>query len=165
MRRVLLPAVASVALALPAPAAAQQVRYWPLREIGFPVPPDVLRLDPKPAKLRLYSAPPGGRFEQVAERPANGLDPIDNRPPGFKYTAKADGEEEFAVQLVYDDGTVSPRTENLRPEFRIVFDTRPPAVQVAANGRYGVEWAVTDDNLDPDGIRLECRWAGTRDWY
>lgn len=165
MRRVLLPAVAVAVLTLPAPAPAQQVRYWPLREIGFPVPPDVLRLDPKPAKLRLYSAPAGGRFEPVAERAANALDPIDNRPPGFKYTAKADGEEEFAVQLVYDNGTVSPQAENLRPEFRVVFDTRPPSVQLAANGRYGVEWSAADDNLDPESVRLECRWAGERKWY
>jgi hypothetical protein len=167
VRHFLLPAVAAAALACPAPAAAQggQVRYWPMREIGFPVAPEGLRQDPKPVKLRLYAATPGGRFEQVAERPANGLDPIDGKPPGFKYTARADGEEEFAVQLVYDDGTASPRTENLRPEQRVVFDTRPPVVQIAANGRYGVEWSATDENLDPESIRLQCRWVGERQWY
>jgi hypothetical protein len=170
MRLTLLSAVAAIALTLPIPAAAQDgdrvpVRYWPKREIGFPVPPYVLEMNPRPAKLRLYAARAGGRFEQVAERAVNALDPIDNRPPGFVYQAKDDGEEEFAVQLVYDDGTVQPRTENLPTEARVIFDTRPPVIQIAANGRYGVEWSISDENLNPDSIRLECRWSGTRNWY
>lgn len=153
-------------LMIAAPAAAQpQVKYWPGREIGFPIPPNVLKDDPKPTKLRLYSAADRGEFKQVAERSANNLDPIENRPAGFQYAAKADGEEEFAVQLVYADGSVSPRAEQLKPEFRVVFDSRPPTVQVAASGQYGIEWAVADENLDTEALKLEYRWAGDGKWY
>jgi hypothetical protein len=171
MRHVLLPAVAAVVLAVPATAQdgrGQPVRYWPRRDISFPVPPEVLQRDPKPARLRLYSAPVGGAFQLAVERPANGLDPIPGdppRPPGFRYTAKADGEEEFAVQLVYDDGTVSPPVDKLRTEFRVVFDSRPPTVQLVASGAYGVEWSAADENLDSSSIRLQCRWAGDQKWF
>ena len=59
----------------------------------------------------------------------------------------------------------------LRPEDqlveqkRVVFDRTPPRIQsvrpVTANdGSPGIEWEVTDDNLDPRGIRLEFRWDG-----
>ena len=170
MRHVLLPAVAAVALAAPAAVGQDgrgaQATYWPLREISFPVPVALLQRDPKPVKLRLYAAPNGRAFEMVAERTADRLDPIENRPPGFVYRSKGDGEEEFALQLVTEDNTLVPRTEDLQPQFRIVFDTRPPVVQLAADGPYGVQWSATDENLDPAGVRLECRWAGEQQrWY
>lgn len=169
MRHIVLPAVAAVVLAATGLAAQEsrgpRTQYWPLREIGFPVPRDVLELSPRPVKLRLYSAKNGGAFEMVAERPANGLDPIEGKPAGFKYTTQSDGDEEFAVQLVYEDGQVSTRPENLRTEFRIVFDTRPPGIRLAPRGQYGVEWHATDDNLDPESLRLQCRWSGTQNWH
>lgn len=142
------------------------VKYWPQLEIGFPVPQAVLDLKPKPVKLRLYSAPPNGNFTKIGERATNDLQPIPNRLPGFQYTARGDGEEEFAVQLVFDDGTVSPTTEKLRADSRVIFDTRPPVVNVAASGQYGVEWNVQEENLETNGVRLECRWVnGDVNWF
>lgn len=155
----------SVAFALPA-LAQDRTRYSPQLDIGFPVPADVLELKPKPTKLRLYSSANRGPWEQVSERAVDNLAPIPGRRPGFQYSAKADGEEEFAVQLVYADGTVSPAAEKLRSEFRVVFDTRPPVVSVSADGATTVTWSVQDENLDADAIKLECRWQdGSSKWH
>lgn len=142
-----------------ATASAQTPKYWPQHEIGFPVPQSVLDMTPRPVKLRLYAAGPNGRFERVSELPADRLQPIPNRRSGFQYTARGDGEEEFAVQLVYADGTASPNEDKLRAEFRVIFDTRPPSVNLQSLGTTGVQWNVTDENLDPAGVVLECRWA------
>lgn len=150
-----------VLLAFAAPGLAQTTKYWPQHEIGFPVPASVLEMTPKPAKLRLYAAPAGGRFERVSELPVDRLQEIPNRRPGFQYTARGDGEEEFAVQLVYPDGTVSPTEDRLKSEFRVIFDSRPPNISLQPLGSSGVQWSVTDDNLDRENIRLECRWLGS----
>ncbi|CAN5230203.1 hypothetical protein BH11PLA2_BH11PLA2_21570 [soil metagenome] len=161
MPRIAIGVLAVVAVGLLAsPGLAQSTKYWPQLEIGFPVPQTVLELSPKPVKLRLYSATPNGRFEKVKELAADRLDDIPNRKPGFQYSAKSDGEEEFAVQLVYADGTVSPETDKLRTEFRVVFDTRPPAISLEPLGSFGVQWKVNDENLDSTSIKLECRWVG-----
>ena len=28
----------------------------------------------------------------------------------------------------------------------------------------GVEWVATDDNLDPRGVTLQCKWPASREW-
>ena len=152
---------------LAVPAAAQdRTRYSPQLDIGFPVPAEVKDLNPRPAKLRLYSSVNRGAFTMVSERAIDDLAPIAGRRPGFQYSAKTDGEEEFAVQLVYADGTVSPSAEKLRTEFRVIFDTRPPAVTLNAEGATTVAWSAQDENLDADGIKLECRWQnGDAAWH
>ena len=44
-----------------------------------------------------------------------------------------------------------------------MIDTTPPQIRLSATSN-GVEWTVTDDNLDPLSTKLKCRWPGTRDW-
>lgn len=147
-------------------AAQDRTRYSPRLDIGFPVPAEVKELVPRPAKLRLYSAVNRGAFAQVSERGLDDLVPLAGRRPGFLYEAKADGEEEFAVQLVYADGTVKPSVEKLRTDYRVIFDTRPPAVSLSGEGAATVAWSIQDENLDPDGIKLECRWQlGDATWH
>ncbi len=151
---------------LAAPLGAQSPKYWPQLDIGFPVPEAVLNLTPKPTKLRLYVAGANGRFERVSELPIDRLQDIPNRKPGFQYTARGDGAEEFAVQLVYGDGTVAPSEEKLRGEFKVIFDTRTPSVTLSTLGRTGVQWNVSDENLESSSIRLECRWLDSDSrWY
>lgn len=146
--------------------AQDRTRYSPQLDIGFPVPAEVKELVPRPTKLRLYSSVNRGAFSKVAERDIDDLSPIPGRRPGFQYTAKGDGEEEFAVQLVYADGTVNPSVEKLRTEFRVIFDTRPPVVSVTPEGATTIAWSVQDENLDTEGIKLECRWQnGDAAWY
>lgn len=160
-------AVAIGTFALCGPALAQdRTRYSPQLDIGFPVPAEVKDLNPRPAKLRLYSSVNRGAFAQVSERGIDDLAPIAGRRPGFQYSARSDGEEEFAVQLVYADGTVNPSVEKLRTEFRVIFDTRPPAVSLASDGAATVSWNAQDENLDADAIKLECRWQnGDATWH
>ena len=148
-------------LMLALPCQAQTLRYWPELEIGFPVAQAVLDQSPRPVKLRLYSAPANGRFERVSELSVNQLERMEKgRGLGFKYTARGDGEEKFAVQLVFADGTVSPSEDMLKADSRVIFDTKPPVVSLTPLGANGAQWTVTDDNLDNTTIRLECRWSG-----
>ncbi len=160
-------AIAMGALVLYNPLFAQdRTRYSPQLEIGFPVPAEVKELIPRPAKLRLYSSINRAAFAQVAERAIDDLAPIAGRRPGFQYTAKGDGEEEFAVQLVYSDGTVNPSVNKLRTEFRVIFDTRPPTVNLGTEAGSTVVWSVQDENLDENAIQLECRWQnGDATWH
>jgi hypothetical protein len=162
-------ALAVILAALPAAAQdAPETRYWPLREIIFPVPVEkLLTASPKPAKLRFYVAANRGEWRQVAERAVDNLDSIDaerNRK-GFRYTSSGDGEYDFALQLVFADGSVQPRDRELTAQYRVVFDTRPPAVRVAPLGRSGVEWSIDDEHLRPDGgVMVEVRWQGESRW-
>jgi hypothetical protein len=158
---------------LAAAAPAQDGRgatYWPRKRIDFPVPVKTINeMSPRPEKLRLYAAEKGGRFVLVSEKAIDALDEFEDlrgtKLRGFTYTARDDGEVTFATQKVYRDGGESPKTADLPVESRIVFDTRPPSVQLAAIGTLGVEWDVRDENLDPDGVMLQARYKDTKsDW-
>jgi hypothetical protein len=157
--------VAVLSAAVPARAQDAEVRYWPLREINFPVPLDTIQaMKPRPTKLRFYVARDRGKFDREAERALTDLDLIDperNRR-GFRYVSPADGEYAFAVQLVYPDGDVKPRDSELVASYRVIIDTRPPVVRAAPVGATGVEWEVTDDNPKPDAVELQVRWVGER---
>jgi hypothetical protein len=174
MRARLLALIALAATAGPAAtpgtaqdAAGPDVRYWALREITFPVPVEKFQaMNPRPAKLRFYVAPDRGQFKVADERALKDLEVIDpdRGRKGFRYTSPADGEYDFALQFVYADGDTSPRDNALSPLYRVVFDTRPPVVNIAALGTSGVEWAVQDENPDQAGVQLEVRWQGTTKW-
>lgn len=165
-------AMTALVVALPRVAPAQagnpEVRYWPLRDINFPVPVEQIQaMNPRPAKLRFWVAPNRGKFRQVAERPLNDLDIIDkakNRR-GFRYESPADGEYDFALQFVYSDGDANPRDDAMAAQYRVVFDTRPPLVRAATAGPTTIEWDAQDDNLKPDGVEVQARWLGDRSWF
>jgi hypothetical protein len=163
----ILAAVAAVVAAASARAQDPEPRYWPLREINFPVPVEKIQaMSPRPAKLRFWVARDRGRFKMEAEKTVADLDVIDaekNRR-GFIYTSPADGAYEFALQFEYADGDRNPRDSEITAQYRYVFDTRPPLVRLAAVGAAGVEWSVEDENLAPDGVQLEVRWQGTSKW-
>jgi hypothetical protein len=152
----------------PAQTGSPEVRYWPLRDINFPVPVEQIQaMNPRPAKLRFWVAPNRGKFRQVAERPLNDLDIIDkakNRR-GFRYESPADGEYDFALQFVYSDGDANPRDDAMAAQYRVVFDTRPPLVRAATAGPATIEWDAQDDNLKPDGVEVQARWLGDRSWF
>lgn len=168
-----LPGLLTVALAATGLGAAhaQEAKHWPLAKISFPVDlAQFNQLSPKPASIRFYSAAaPNGKFNLVANRKPNELDEIvDTKDPaatprrGFTYTSTADGEEEFAVQYEYADGTLTPA--KLTPQYRIKFDTRPPGVKAVAVTGSSIKWQVDDDNLVPQSIRLEGRFPGETQW-
>jgi hypothetical protein len=163
-------AVACVA----APARAQdsdlQTKFWPRSDISFPIDlAEFERLDPRPASIRFYAAPPNGRFKLIANKRPNELDKIiDKQDPsatprrGFTYVAAADGVEEFAVQYEYDGGRLAPKSPT--PQFRIHFDTKLPEVRATASGTNGIRWEATDANLVPSSIRIEGQYAGETQW-
>jgi hypothetical protein len=167
-----LPGLLTVALAATGLTAAdaQEAKHWPLAKISFPVDlAQFNQLSPKPVSIRFYAAPVNGKFNLVANRKPNELDEIvDTKDPaatprrGFTYTSTADGEEEFAVQYEYADGTLTP--VKLTPQYRIKFDTRPPGVKAVAVSGSGIKWQVDDDNLVPQSVRLEGRFPGETEW-
>jgi hypothetical protein len=146
------------------PFGGLQPHYWPHRTFGIPVnPAQIAKLTNKPTHLQLYYAPSRGAFQKGPKLPLNAMNELNGGDRGFLFDAPRDGDYEFAVQFVYADGSVAPKTEALVPEIRAIIDTVPPRVQLAALGN-GVEWLATDDNLDPRYITLQCKWPTSAEW-
>ncbi len=55
------------------------------------------------------------------------------------------------------------QSTNSAPQQRIIVDTTAPQVKISPSNN-GVEWQATDDNLDPRGITLQCKWPSSREW-
>lgn len=162
-----LAAIAVLAPAAPAQDLGPDVRYWPLKEISFPVPIEKIQaMKPRPSKLRFYAAPERGKFRLATEKAIDELDVInaDKNQRGFRYTTAGDGEYDFALQFVYAEGDTQPREDALTAQYRIVVDTRPPLIRVGGSGTNGIEWAVEDENPNPDGVTVEVRWQGSNKW-
>lgn len=145
------------------PFGGLQPHYWPHRTFGIPINSDeIAKLKDKPTHLQLYYAANRGTFQKGPKLPFNGLNEF-NGKKGFLFEAPRDGDYEFTVQFIYSDGSVAPNENQLAPQIRAVIDTIPPRVQIGAVGN-GVEWLASDDNLDPSGITLECKWPTSANW-
>jgi hypothetical protein len=157
-----------LALALPPEARPQdpglQPYYWPHRTVGIPVDVERIgKLQNKPSELQLYYWT-GGRDLQKGPKLALGaMQQLDGGKRGFLFTADRDGDYEFTVQFVYPDNTTSPRSDDLSPQQRVVVDTTPPQVRVYPSNT-GVAWEAGDENLEAQGVVLECRWPGDQTW-
>ncbi|MFO0796486.1 MAG: hypothetical protein U0804_03355 [Gemmataceae bacterium] len=168
----------AVALAVLAAAAtrAQDDRtgrayHWPHRKFFIPIDPaNVERAakdkgTPVPAAVQLYYSLAKGPWQAGPKRPLNGLDTnsVDGKK-GFDFTADRDGEFEFSVQNHYADGSSAPaKADELSTQLRVVIDSTLPAVRVNVIGN-GVEWTATDDNLDPEGVRLQAKFPNWPEW-
>ena len=155
-------ALATASAGLAQDGGAPDVRYWSLREINFPVPLERYAKDAvKPTRLHFYVAERGGAWAEHAAKALNDLDLIDadQQRRGFRYVSPQDGQYDFALQLEYANGDLSPRTADLTPQRRVVVDTRPPLVRAAQLGRAGLQWQVQDENLGAGAVRLEARWV------
>jgi hypothetical protein len=162
MRKLLLVALASLALAGAAPA--QDGGVLPSRFRTFRIP---FTVDPKLTKIRqvqLYVSTDQGQTWQ----------PSATAPPDqryFLFAAERDGLFFFAVQYLDLDNRVSPPTmQGAQPNLKVLIDTAPPTVQVQAlpprGNEVGVSWVIRDENLDygSDALRLEYRQAGALAW-
>jgi hypothetical protein len=157
-------ALASVARPQDGPFGGLQPNYWPHRTFGIPVNADeIAKLSNKPTHLQLFYSANRGAFQRGPKLALNGLHELNGGKRGFLFDAPRDGDYEFTVQFVYSDGSVAPKESELAPQVRAVIDTVPPRVQIAAAGN-GVEWMATDDNLDPRGVTLECKWPTSANW-
>ncbi len=144
--------------------AGLQPHYWPHRAFGIPVVTDeIAKLPNKPTHLQLYHSASRGPFKPGPKLPLGGMHELNGGKKGFLFDAPRDGDYEFAVQFVYADGSVAPKTDALAPEVRAIIDTTPPRVQLAAVGN-GVEWRASDDNLDAGGVVLQCKWPTSGEW-
>ncbi len=142
--------------------AAPDVRYWPLSEITFPVAVERLQAAAqRPTKLRFHVATQGGSWKEVVNKGIGELDVIDAKSNrrGFSYTSLSDGTYDFALQLEYATGQRDPLDTDLRPQWRVIFDTKPPVVRVSRLGTTGIDWDVVDDNLKADSIQIEARFV------
>jgi hypothetical protein len=156
--------LASVARPQDGPFDGLQPNYWPHRTFGIPVVTEKIEeLSTRPTHLQLYYAAGRGNFQKGPKLPLKGLRELNGGKKRFLFEAPRDGDYEFAVQFVYSDGSVAPEEGKLAPQVRAVIDTVPPRVQIAAVGN-GVEWLATDDNLDPAGVKLECKWPTSANW-
>ena len=159
----------AAALAAPPEAHTQdpglQPYYWPHRTVGIPVDVDrIAEFKNKPSDLQLYYRVNGARsFLKGSKLALNNMQQLEGGKRGFLFNADQDGDYEFTVQFIYPDNSTSPETDKLTSQQRVIVDTTPPQIQIAA-GNNGVAWRVTDDNLDPRGIVLQCRWPGQQDW-
>jgi hypothetical protein len=152
------------------PAAGQdgpRTTVWPLRKIDFPVPVSTLGSGGKrPAKLKFWAAPQDGRFDLVSEKAPDQLDVLSaaRNQRGFSYTTDRDGVYDFAVQFVFADGKTEPAEADLRPEWRVTFDTKPPVLTVRQAEPTRLEWDAADDHLAAAPIVVETRWPGGGKW-
>jgi hypothetical protein len=141
-----------------------QPYYWPHRTVGIPVNVDQLgKLPNKPSELQLYYAINRGKFEKGPRLSLNSMQQLDGGKKGFLFTADRDGDYEFTVQFIYADGTSNPRVDDLSPQQRIIIDTTPPQIRLTPTYN-GVEWVASDENLDPRGVTLQCKWPSSTEW-
>lgn len=83
----------------------------------------------------------------------------------FIFRAEREGVYGFATMTTFTDGSTDPVSKDrLTEQRRVVIDRTPPKVNslrsvLAPDGSPGIEWDVTDDNMDTRaGIKLEFRW-------
>ena len=94
-----------------------QPHYWPNRSFGFPIDTQALNsLANKPTHLQLYYASNRGAWQKGPKAPVGALAEITGDKRGILWEAPRDGDYEFAVQLVYADGSVAPKSDALAPE-------------------------------------------------
>ncbi len=150
---------------------ASKVHYWPNRVFSLPVEVAVIERvaaekgTPVPTHLQLYTSLARAPWQPAgAKKALNSLDPLPDGKKGLSFTADRDGEYEFTVLYHHKDGSTSPKdASELAPMLRVVIDTTLPTIRLSASGN-GVEWSATDDNLDPDGIRLQAKFPHWAEW-
>jgi hypothetical protein len=121
--------------------------------------PFVLKTGGPATKVTLFYSYDGGAWKES-----------DSARPGqkkeFLFKADRDGPYSFATMTFFSDGPSDPPgKDQLTEQRRVVIDRTPPKVHsiravTSADGAPGIEWDVTDDYMDPKGIRLEFRWDG-----
>jgi hypothetical protein len=119
--------------------------------------PFELRSGGPATKVVLYYSFDGGAWQEK-----------DSAKPGqkreFIFQADREGPYSFATMTYFNDGTTDPpRKDQLTEQRRVVIDKTPPKIlsfqsSVSADGAPGVEWDVSDDYMDPKGIKLEFQW-------
>jgi hypothetical protein len=127
--------------------------------IPFTVPPPT-DASQAPVEVRLYvSADAGGTWALAAK--------VEPRQTSFSYRAPRDGEYWFAIRTVDRQGHIRPDRSS-GPELRVIVDTLPPHLELAAwraaDGQIVVHWVGSDPLLKPESLKIECQQAGDPTW-
>ena len=129
-------------------------------QTSFRIPFDPV--SPRTQEVALYVSTDFGRKYQK----------VTTAGPGdkeFRFQSQGDGWYWFAVQSRDADGRFYPPDMSVaQPALKVCVDTRPPTISTfhllpAPNGQAGVEWEVTDVNLDSTTLRVDYRTANS-DW-
>ncbi len=85
----------------------------------------------------------------------------------FTFHSGGDGEYWFAICTADRSGQVRPRTID-SPGLRVLVDTRPPLLKIAAQpadgGRVTVRWGIDESNLKPNSLAIVYRPSPTEPW-
>lgn len=139
-----------------APTAHGQAEpyYWRQRVFFIPYQPS--SQDPqasKVEKVQLLVSRDGGQQWAV-------LQEAEPRVRGFSYHAAADGEYAFALRMSDRRGNLWPE-QIAQPLLRVVVDTQPPTLQLAASldatGQVVIKYEARDQKLKPQTLRLEAQ--------
>jgi hypothetical protein len=138
--------------------AAENVHYSQKRDFYIPFQADDRRIK----AVQLYVSLDRGRTWQPVATAA----PTAGK---FQFRADRDGWFAFSVRTVDTlDRAYPERPEQLRPSLTVCVDSVAPMVSLKPapprEGGVGVEWQITDDNLDLPTMRLEYRLAGESVW-
>jgi hypothetical protein len=132
--------------------------------IPFTVPPT--GPNQQPAEVRLLASGDVGKTWQQIDR----VDVRSQRLPykgAFTFRAPADGEFWFAIRTVNHLGQMVGDKIGA-PELRVVVDTRPPRLDLAATrgtaGEVVVRWQIVDPNLKPESLKIEYQSAADPRW-
>jgi hypothetical protein len=95
------------------------------------------------------------------------VDRVGPQQKSFTFRAPHDGEYWFLIQTVDRQGRLKP--EDMRaPRLRVIVDTMPPRLELAAarspSGEIVVRWQAVDPLLKADSLRMEYQIAGENGW-
>jgi len=148
-------ALASPITSLPDPIPTRQTFF----SIPFTVPPPA-DASQAPVEVRLYvSADAGGSWALAGH--------VEPKQTSFSYRAPRDGEYWFAIRTVDRQGHIRP-DHSSGPELRVIVDTLPPHLELAAwhapDGQIVVHWVSSDPLLKPESLKIECQVTGDPTW-
>ena len=151
MRTSLVRSACAIVLALATAVQAQQattevsIRYRQFT-IPFKLPENTI----SPVSVQLHVSSDKGTTWQL-------VDAIDQASGKFQFRAEQDGSYWFCSLTVFADGRKLPAM--FKPEIKVHVDTTPPTIQlipqVSPGGWISIECRANDQELSPNGLRLE----------
>jgi hypothetical protein len=121
--------------------------------------PFELRSSDRATEVTLYASFADGPWKEADSIKVGGK-------KGFIFLCDREGPYAFATMTHFSDGHTDPaRVDDLKAQKRVVYDRTPPRVQsvravTSPDGDPGIEWELSDDYLNPKGVKLEFRWDG-----
>ncbi|MEN6458874.1 MAG: hypothetical protein ABFC63_08080 [Thermoguttaceae bacterium] len=149
--------------ALTKPAQPSLPQLVPMRQATFAIPYRIDRPDDRthqPVEVQLFvSVDRGVRWQFYAKAPLT--------QPNFPFRAGGDGEFWFAIRTVDRSGQARPATIP-GPGLRVLVDTKPPVIRLAAqsrpDGQVIVRFELDEQNPKPTGPTIVYRSAATEPW-